>query len=153
MLFNYRISKYDPQFRSNGIYTRDEWTSVGDVGKYFGGSLFTFEEYLDTENRYIGLIQTILQLLQISHIKITKLEDYRHRCPYANNQTLFDRERILSVIRDCLREQYWCEIKASSLVCTFGYDYYIYIKYPLNFSRIKEISSDYNLYVENNKTF
>ena len=31
----YRISKYDPQFRVNGAYQKNEWTSISDIGKVF----------------------------------------------------------------------------------------------------------------------
>lgn len=51
-MMNYRISKYNPKYRDeHGIYTRDEWTSISDVGEYFNGYEVTMEEYLDTENR------------------------------------------------------------------------------------------------------
>ena len=37
-MFEYRITKYNPIFRVNGIYTRDDWTSICDVGKKYNES-------------------------------------------------------------------------------------------------------------------
>lgn len=29
----YRVTKYNPEYRKNGTYMRDEWTSISDIGK------------------------------------------------------------------------------------------------------------------------
>lgn len=49
----YRISKYDPQFRVNGSYQKNEWTSISDIGKVFDDGVLTLAEYLRVENEYI----------------------------------------------------------------------------------------------------
>ncbi len=40
-MFQYRITKYDPAFRIDGKYTKDEWTSIHDIGKIYNGCIFT----------------------------------------------------------------------------------------------------------------
>jgi len=40
-LYEYRIVKYNPKFRINGIYTKNEWTSISDIGDEFDGVFFT----------------------------------------------------------------------------------------------------------------
>ena len=48
------ITKYNSIFRDeNWNYTRNEWTSISDIGKKFDDVLFTKEEYLEIEKKYI----------------------------------------------------------------------------------------------------
>ena len=42
----YRITKYDPANRINGVYMADEWTSFSDIGKVFNGTLLSQDTYL-----------------------------------------------------------------------------------------------------------
>ena len=51
----YRVTKYDPANRVNGEYTKDEWTSMYDVGRSYNGKVFTFEEYLKVEKSYLDV--------------------------------------------------------------------------------------------------
>ena len=55
-----RISKYNPSFRTNGIYQKQEWTSVFDIGRSYGGKRFTKKEYLETELRYVDCLLEIV---------------------------------------------------------------------------------------------
>ena len=41
ILNQYRVTKYDPANRVNGEYTKDEWTSMYDVGRSYNGKVFT----------------------------------------------------------------------------------------------------------------
>ena len=36
----YRISKYDPAYRVDGVYQKDEWTAFSDIGKEYDGTRF-----------------------------------------------------------------------------------------------------------------
>ena len=45
----YRITKYNPAHRINGVYTADEWTSFSDIGKVFGDTILSQDDYLKTE--------------------------------------------------------------------------------------------------------
>ena len=40
---HYRISKYSPEYRQNGVYLKDEWTSIADVGKTFDGVMMSID--------------------------------------------------------------------------------------------------------------
>ena len=151
--FNYRVSKYDLRFRINGIYTRDEWTSIGDVGKYYESKKFTLEQYIEVENNYVDFVEDCLRLLKVNSMKIIGFESRGYGCPYTNRQRLYDKELLLSVVRDCLREKCWCRLIAPEMMITFGYDYYLYIKCPLKSTVIFEIASNHNLFVEENLTW
>jgi nucleoside-triphosphatase len=53
-VFEYRVTKYDPAFRDRaGRYLREEWTSVGDIGRSFGGVVLTREEYRRVEVAHV----------------------------------------------------------------------------------------------------
>ena len=101
-------------FRVNGIYIKEEWTSIGDVGKCFDGKCFTLDEYIATENNYVIFVDRIIQMTKTDLFKITGLEDDSHNCQYENGHIL-RKEEVSSVVRGCLREEYWCRLVASSL--------------------------------------
>ncbi len=41
----YRITKYDPQYRIDGVYERYEWSNLSDVGTVFEDGLLTQAEW------------------------------------------------------------------------------------------------------------
>ena len=69
----YRITKYDPAFRDNGIYTRDEWTSISDVGKTYNGVPFSMDEYVKVESNYIACVKSIMRHLGVTAFAIRVL--------------------------------------------------------------------------------
>lgn len=63
----YRISKYDPQYRIDGIYQKDEWTSMSDIGNIYGGKVFTEDEYykvepLQDEGKFVKMCTAVFYL-------------------------------------------------------------------------------------------
>lgn len=74
---SWRVTKYNPKNRDrNGRYKTKEWTSVSDVGKNFGQSMFTLEEYLLKEELYIEAIRIFLENLEVNQLQINDLEKY-----------------------------------------------------------------------------
>ena len=55
-----RISKYNPKYRVNGAYVKEEWTDYSDIGNIFDGHVFTFEDYLKMELNYLNAIYNII---------------------------------------------------------------------------------------------
>lgn len=50
----YRITKYNPKNREkDGVYSKDEWTSISDIGKSFGDYKLTASDYLKVEDQYL----------------------------------------------------------------------------------------------------
>lgn len=44
-MYEYRITKYNPAFRkSNGAFSKDEWTSYSDVGGTFSGVALSLDD-------------------------------------------------------------------------------------------------------------
>ena len=60
-MYQYRISKYDPQYRDEKeIYCREDWTSYCDIGKLYDGKIFNKDDYIKTETHYCDTILNIL---------------------------------------------------------------------------------------------
>lgn len=140
----FRISKYNPRYVINGIYSRDEWTDYSDVGAVFDGSIFTMEEYLRVENNYISCISDILLCSKVEHFNINSFEPYE-MTKWSNKQRLLLKD-VLEVARDCLRGRCWCKLESNNSFIHFGYDYYIYIGVAVPCETVAEICSKYGLY-------
>ena len=145
--YDFRISKYNRLVLSVE-QLKAEWTSVSDVGKPYKGKTLTYAEYLQEENKYLAVVDEILQTLNIHQMKILDLEDHRGLCPHHNKKAMNGSKEILAVVRDVLREQYWCRLYAKDLSIHFGYDYYMYISSKLDRDWIGNIVSKKGLYVE-----
>ena len=67
-----RITKYDPKFRDeNGVYLRDEWYLISQIGKTFDGKVFTASEYFEAENRYIESLKILLGACGMTEMAMT----------------------------------------------------------------------------------
>ena len=141
----YRITKYNPIYRINGIYNRDEWTAISDVGKSYNGKIFTFEEYLAVEKSYLSVIENILQELNIKSVRIKQGENIYSK---LNNSVLYSQEDVLLVARGCLREEFWCKLVSKNFFIHFGYDYYMYIGADIEEERMAEIARANGLFSE-----
>ena len=148
MVYCYRISKYDSEYRINGVYLRDEWTSISDIGKVYDGKVFTYNEYKDVENSYLSLIKQVCSRLKVVEMRISSLEDYSNNCLYREGYILKGLDSIIDVARDCLREKYWCKLCAPALEFHFGYDYYIYVCSSLDFKQLHHLVNDLGLFIE-----
>ena len=71
----FRVTKYDSDIRlPNGALTRDEWTSVSDVGRAYRGRFLTCSEYLGVESAYIRALRGLLGASNVETLRITDLE-------------------------------------------------------------------------------
>lgn len=135
---SWRVTKYNPAHRdAQGKFSSAEWTSVHDVGKFFGGKELTVDEYLRMENAYID---TIVDFCTDAGCLSLTVRDAEQAGPIPNvlGEVLLVPPAPLSkvscddlpiVIRSCLREIFWCRLEAEdeSFKIHFGYDYYVYI--------------------------
>lgn len=142
-----RISKYDSKYRVNGVFTKEEWTDYSDVGGVFNGHVFTLKEYLKIEQKYLSVINDIINLCKIPNFIIDSLEKYDETTKWENNKVI-SKEEINKIIIDCLRNKCWCRLTLNEYYIHFGYDFYVYLSVPLKIDDIKRICEMYNLYVE-----
>ena len=142
----YRISKYDPQYRVNGIYQKDEWTSMSDIGKVYDGKVFTEDEYCGVEQSYVDFVLGVCKLQGIDHLAITGLENYK-KLHWINGQQL-KADQSREFIKLCLREEIWGRLVSKGFVFETGWDYYILIGCELGFDEVKQLARQNNLFVE-----
>lgn len=142
----YRITKYNPSNRVDGVYIADEWTSVSDIGKVFGGIQLSQDVYLKTEKAYIDCCIELIEKAQISKLSIAQAEYYSENVHFPTN--IFSTQDICQVITACLREQCWLKLVAKDFFIHFGYDYYMYIGSVLPSERVVEIAERHGLFCE-----
>ena len=71
----YRITKYDPKYRnSKGHYTKNEWISVGDIGRIYDSKEFTLSDYLSVEEKYFEAVKNMMDEMKVETLKIKELE-------------------------------------------------------------------------------
>lgn len=142
----YRISKYDPQYRVNGIYQKDEWTAICDIGKVYDGKVFTEDEYYRVEQSYVDFVLGVCKLQGIERLAITGLENYK-KLRWINGQQLITYQSG-EFIKLCLREEIWGRLVSKGFVFETGYEYYIHIGCELGFDEIEQLARQNNLFVE-----
>lgn len=142
----YRITKYNPANRVNGVYMKDEWTSFSDIGKVFGGTKLSQDVYLKTEQAYIDCCVALIKKAQISNLSIEQAEYYAENVHFPSS--ISNEKDIRQVITACLREQCWLKLIAKDFFIHFGHDYYMYIGSLLPVESVAEIISQHGLYSE-----
>lgn len=146
----YRISKYNPTCKdSNDVYRSTEWTSFGDIGRFFNGFELTLEEYRKVENEYLQIVMDILHFYGVSVINIKNLEmpftvaeirtyllkrgvslSEKEEYILKNVQNLLEVQidDFNVLFRLILKECFWCILYTDKKVfIKFGYDLYVYV--------------------------
>lgn len=135
----YRITKYDPQFRKdNGKYIRNEWIGYSDIGDKFYDGILTFDKYQKIEDKYIESIMYIANIKKNNYIRVKNI--YRspqytdiHATTGMNiliklikNGNFIEKNYIPDLCRLILREHMWARLYSLNMFVHFGYDYYMY---------------------------
>ncbi len=141
----YMISKYDPVFYKDGVFTRNEWTDFSDVGKIFNNTKLSLEEYERIEQNYINFVVDIFEFIGVTKFKIIDLEIY-NTVPWKNRQTI-SLSRLPNLIRDCLRNSCWCKIQSTEFCLCFGFDYYLHLNCTLDYYIVNNISKKNSLFL------
>ncbi len=129
-----RISKYNPIYRDkSGSYTKEDWTSISDIGKIFEGSKLALKDYLFIENKYVDLLINILKQndinsLIVNELEVYEFEKYDSELKIKNDKEYKNYNDIGTIIKLSLRENMWCKLLGrNNFRITFGYDYYVYV--------------------------
>ncbi len=144
---DYRISKYDPRFRADGMYTKEEWTAFSDIGCAFAGEKLTMEAYTEMENCYLSCIESILEASGVAELEIFGLEN-PNLLPHWENGRKLRGLQLRAFLQDGLREKCWGRLIAPGIYLEFGYDYYLHIGCPLEWSEMEQIVRASGLYLE-----
>lgn len=148
-----RVTKYNPQNRdAKGHYTLvDEWIGMSDVGKKYHGQIFTMEQYLATEEKYIKAVELLMQKNGVNNLKVVDLENHSHET--ALNLTegkTINSGLVRELIKMILRGGVWGRLVAKNqFEIHFGWDYYMYfVGESLTDDIIEELRKIDGLYVE-----
>jgi hypothetical protein len=130
-VFEFRVTKYDPAHRNHrGMYTRDEWTSAGDIGRPFGGVVLTEAAYRQVEDAYATVAVAFLREAEVPSLAVAGLENHAAvPLPFAEGSALGLAE-VGEVIRRVLREEFWCRLEGAEAFVHVGRDYYMYVGVP-----------------------
>jgi len=140
-MYYWRITKYDPQNRDeNGLYKKDEWISIGGIGKKFEGVELTYEEYIRYENAYVDAVIRVMRENNVESLRIKPLQKNSYVTyddfpePETKNfykslktNTMIPMNDIAKVVRFALRKEIWCKLASDKMFVHFGYDYYMFI--------------------------
>lgn len=146
-MHQYRVTKYDPQLRVNGAYTRHEWTSIADVGNEFSGSIFTMSDYERAEQRHIAFLCALAAREDAFPLTLEALEDHREHSPWQEGQQITPHD-LPAIVRDVLREECWCRLTAPGFFIHFGYEYYMYVGCTHTPEAIAALAAEHALYAE-----
>lgn len=146
-MFEYRISKYNPKYRINGKYTRNEWSSVADIGKEFCDGILSEQECCDTIDRYCECVKDVLQSIGVKHLSISDLEKYEKHIKWKNGQ-IISLDEVASVVRECLWENCWCRLSGEAAFIHFGYELYMYLGCTLQTDQFSLICDRHQMFYE-----
>lgn len=148
-MFEFRVTKYDPAHRDHyGAYTREEWTSVRDIGHVFSEMAFTEPEYRRVEDAYVTAAVTFLREAGLQSLEICGLESHSVApLPFAEGSSIGLAD-IADIVRQVLRENFWCRLEGAEGFVHFGYDYYMYVGVPVGCPNAAALAGQLGLFVE-----
>ena len=140
----FRITKYDPQNRdSSGAYLDpDEWICFSEVGENV-----TLEEYEKVEQSYIKAAVNFLSK-EIKNLKAIGIENGQKEDISELHQPITE-ESFKVILKNMLRNKYWCKLQSSRGFLHIGWDYYMYIGCEEVTKEVIEETELSGLFVEN----
>jgi hypothetical protein len=148
-MIEYRITKYDPALRdARGAYIPDEWTSVTDIGRAFGGVVLNADECRTVEDAYVNSATAFLREGGLNSLTVEGLENHKGLEIEIGEGSVFALERIGDLIRKILREEIWCRLECPEGFAHFGWDYFMYIGVPQRCPEAEHLAEWLGLYAE-----
>lgn len=150
MLHSYRISKFDPA--ESETERRDDWTSISDVGRRFGGAVLSRSAYEAVESKYVEVLRLGLAEAEISNLHVTDL--VRSSIAPSDGRGLTDGTTVgareaLAICRAQLRGEVSCHLFADSdFTVEVGFDLYLYVASPVPLPAMVERATRLGLFVE-----
>jgi hypothetical protein len=145
----YRVTKYDPALRDErGAFTRNEWTSIKDVGSSFDGIVLTEERYTEVERAYVEAAVAFLDEAGVARLKVENLESPRvNNLEFSDGQIL-SVDRLPHVLRRLLRGEFWCRLQGDETFVHVAWDYYMFIGVPIPCPSARAFATKLGLFVE-----
>src|SRR5438105_1973975 len=99
-------------------------------GREFGGVALTEDEYCRVEQAYINSALAFLKEGGQTSLRIEGLENHKGCTLNLGEGSIVSVEQISDLIRQILREEFWCRLEGRDGYVYFGWDYYMYIGVP-----------------------
>jgi hypothetical protein len=148
-LYEYRVTKYNPAFRTpERTYTREEWISLRDVGGSFAGIVLTREDYERVESAYVASALSFLREVGLSSLTVRGLENHRKQPLAFGEGSSLSLEQVGDAIRLVLREEYWCRFEGADGFVHIGWDHYMYVGVPHPCPRARAEAAKLGLHIE-----
>jgi hypothetical protein len=148
-MYEYRVTKYDPALRDEtGAFRGDDWTAVSDVGRSYGGVVFTRKEYDRVERAYVKAGLAFLREGGVMSVRVEQLETLPDHPPQLQESCVLHVDQLSDVIARILREEFWCNLEGDNGYLHFGYDYYLYIGVPQRCPVAEAFAKELGLFVE-----
>jgi hypothetical protein len=145
----YRVTKYNPAHRDHfGAYTKVEWTMFGQIGQTFSGVVLTSDEYQRVEEAYVQSALSFLRESGLLAMRVAGLENPRNVPLDFQNDSVLPLDRLGRVVRQILREEFWCRLEGGDGFLHFGWDYYMSIGVPRLYPAARAAATELGLYVE-----
>jgi len=148
-VFEYRVTKYDPALRDpTGKYTRDEWTSISDIGRTYQGVVLTPANYRWVEDAYAGTVVAFMREAGVSSLAVVGLMHNPDTSPSYVNGASLGLNEVGEAVRMMLREELWCQLEGADSFVHVGYDYYMYVGMPAACPKATTLAEKSGLFVE-----
>jgi hypothetical protein len=145
----FRVTKYDPAFRnSGGAYSRDDWTSIDDIGRPFSGVILTEAEYRRAEDAYVAAAVAFMREAGVPSLAVAGLENHADAPLPFSDGVILGLDDAAAVVRLVLREELWCRLEGPGAFIHLGYDFYMYIGIPRACPEVEQLARRLGLFVE-----
>ena len=117
----YRLSKYNPAYRdADGSYTKEEWTSISDIGKTFEGVTLQLEDYMHVEDAYIASFQLIMDECHVSSLQVTYLEKRGYPLSHVDERFIHPED-----LYPCKMRDFYKKVKVGTVLTGWRIEYMI----------------------------
>jgi hypothetical protein len=148
-MIEYRVTKYNPTLRdSRGAYLREEWIMFSQIGREVGSEVLTEHEYVRVEQAYVDSALAFLNEGGLTSLRIEGLENPKKLALDVREHSIISMERLGALIRQILREEFWCRFEGHNGFLHFGWDFYMFIGVPYRCLAAEQFAEKLGLYPE-----
>jgi hypothetical protein len=148
-MIEYRVTKYNPALRdARGAYLHDEWIMFSQIGLEIGGVVLTKREYERVEQAYVDSALAFLNEGGLTSLRIEGLENRKNLALDFGEQSNVSIEHLGVLIRQILREEFWCRFEGHDGFLHFGWDFYMYVGVPYHCRAAEQLAKSVGLYPE-----
>jgi hypothetical protein len=148
-MIEYRVTKYDRASRdARDAYTKQEWTSVTDIGRAFAGVVLTDGRISTCRTSLPRLGPRVPSRGRSEFTDSGGLENHKGLALEFGEGSVLPVEQVGDLIRRILRGAFWCRLKGQGGFVHFGWDYYMYIGVPHRCLEAEQLAEELGLYPE-----